>query len=102
LAASRGVIRPIERLTEHHEGVGKLHVNGGPAVPVRYVLDTWLQSIATGSGTQGEMRRSDGFLWWEKSGLQPATATLETEDGRKLNVSLTDIRNNRAAFSCRH
>jgi hypothetical protein len=80
--------------------VGKLYVDGDYVVLVRYVLDTWLQTIATGSGTLSEMRRADGFLWWEKSGSQPATGTLETDDGQKLKVSLFEIRANRASFYC--
>jgi len=91
-------MRRNERMAEHREGVGKLLIDGAPPVPVRYVIDTWNEAIATGSGTQAQLTRRDGFVWWERVGPQPNSATLELEDGRRLLVSLTDVRSNRAAF----
>ena len=101
MAIGASSVKPREQLVDHHEGVGKLHTNGDRQVPVRYIVDTWKQSIATGSGTSSELMRMDGVLWWEKVGPQPTSGTLELEDGRRVEVALFDVRSNRASFHCR-
>jgi hypothetical protein len=101
LAIGASSVKRREQLVEHHEGVGKLHKNGDQPIPVRYIVDTWNQSIATGSGTSSEVKRMDGVLWLEKVGPQPASGTLELEDGRRVGVTLFDVRSNRASFHCK-
>jgi hypothetical protein len=101
LAIGASSVKRREQLVDHHEGVGKLHKNGDRPVPVRYIVDTWRQSIATGSGTSSEVKRMDGVLWWEKVGPQPMSGTLELEDGRTVGVILFDVRSNRASFHCK-
>ena len=91
MAIGASSVKRREQLVEHHEGVGKLHKNGDQPVPVRYIVDTWNQSIATGSGTSSEVKRMDGVLWWEKVGPQPASGTLELEVGRMVGVTLFDV-----------
>jgi hypothetical protein len=100
LAIGASSVKRREQLVDHHEGVGKLHKDGDQPVPVRYIVDTWKQSIATGSGTSSELKRMDGVLWWEKVGPQPTSGILETESGEKLTINLYDIRANRASFYC--
>lgn len=99
LATSRRVT-PRELLADHREGVGKLYKKDDQVIPVRYVMDTWRQSIATGSGTSSHVHSIDGVLWWEQVELQPVTCVLEIEDGRRFNVTLFGIRSNRASFYC--
>lgn len=100
MAIGASSVKRREHLVDHHEGVGKLHKDGDQPVPVRYIVDTWKQSIATGSGTSSELKRMDGVLWWEKVGPQPTSGILETESGEKLTINLYDIRANRASFYC--
>ena len=100
MAIGASSVKRREQLVDHHEGVGKLHKDGDQPVPVRYIVDTWKQSIATGSGTSSELKRMDGVLWWEKVGPQPTSGILETESGEKLTINLYDIRANRASFYC--
>ena len=101
MAIGASSVKQREQLLDHHEGVGKLHKNGERSVPVRYIVDTWRQSIATGSGTSSEVKRMDGVLWWEEVGPQPIRDTLELEDGRTVGVTLFDVRSNRASFHCK-
>lgn len=88
-----------EKLLKHHEGEGQLSWHGGVPLTVRYVLDTWSETIATGSGTTAEMVRHDGFLWWAGEGSPACDCTLETDD-RKYLVTLNELRSQRARFYC--
>ena len=87
-----------ERLVEHSEGNGQLVSTGTDPVPVRYFLDTWAETIATGSGTQAEMRRLDGFLWWGEVSVPTGATILETDNGQQVRITLSDFRSNRARF----
>jgi len=89
-----------ERLLAHCEGDGQLLGPGESSITVRYALDTWCETIATGSGTVAEMQRSDGFLWSEGSLGSPPICTLRTAEGQQYRVSLVEIRSQRARFYC--
>jgi hypothetical protein len=88
------------QLVEHQEGDGRLLAEGRQPLPVRFVLDTWQETIATGSGTCSEIQRRDGFVWWKGEGLGNPAFTLETADGHRFRVALFDHRSNRAHFCC--
>ena len=88
-----------EKLVRHHEGDGQLCWQGGTPLAVRYVLDTWSEIIATGSGTTAELVRHDGFLWWESATAPALNCMLETGDGQ-FQVSLNELRSQRARFFC--
>jgi hypothetical protein len=88
-----------ERLLRHCEGRGRLRADGGTDLAVRYVLDTWCETIATGSGTSAEMLRSDGFIWWEGVAFPKPACTLETDQDR-YRVNLCERRAQRARFYC--
>ena len=88
-----------EKLVRHYEGDGQLCWQEGSPLAVRYVLDTWSEVIATGSGTTAELVRRDGFVWWESGGAPALQCTLETGDGQ-FQVALNDLRSHRARFFC--
>jgi hypothetical protein len=81
--------RRAERLVKHREGEGRLHLCGNASVPVRCILDCWLEDISTGSGTRTEMQRLDGFVWWEGLPVGGSTGTLETDDGAGTPLACT-------------
>lgn len=93
--------RRKESLIEHREGNGRLMAAGNAPLPVRYILDTWLEQVPTGSGRIAGMQRMDGFVWWQGTCSQRPDGTLVTEDGQKFGVSLYDVRSNRAGLYCR-
>ena len=72
---------------------------GGDPLSVRFIVDTWSQMIATGSGTTAQMVRRDGFVWWTGENLPGPNCTLETGDGQ-YRVSLNELRSQRARFYC--
>ena len=88
-----------EKLVKHHEGEGQLSWQGGVPLAVRYILDTWSETIATGSGTTAEMVRHDGFLWWTGGGAPALNCLLET-DGTQYQITLNEFRSQRARFYC--
>lgn len=88
------------RLITHAEGNGRLFADSQTPLQVRYALDTWQETIPTGSGTSAQMERRDGFLWSVPGGLEAAHGTLEVESGHKFRVSLFDVLPNRARFYC--
>lgn len=87
-----------EKLIAHCEGNGQLCANGEVPLAVRFILDTWCETIATGSGTCAEIQRSDGFLWWEGTSFPKPISTLETDQGRQYRVNLYEFRSQRARF----
>ncbi len=89
-----------ERMIAHQEGNGRLLSDGKTPLPVRYFLDTWCETIATGTAISAEMKRSDGFVWWNSAILPDPSGVLETEDGQQLRVNLFELKSNRAYF-CR-
>jgi hypothetical protein len=92
------VTRRSERLIDHREGEGRLLAGDADGLEVHYVLDTWSESIATGSGTFSEIQRRDGFLWWSDPFSPQAICKLETGDGTRLRVNLSQLRSQRAHF----
>jgi len=94
------MIHRRERMVAHLEGNGRLLVEGQIPLSVRYFLDTWCETIPTGSGISAEMQRSDGFVWWNSAVLPDSFGVLETEDGQQLRVNLFEFKANRAHF-CR-
>jgi hypothetical protein len=88
-----------EKLIKHHEGEGQLSWPGGDPLAVRYILDTWSEMIATGSGTTAEMVRHDGFLWWAGRCAPAVNCILDTRDGQ-YQLTLNEFRSQRARFYC--
>lgn len=88
-----------EKLIKHQEGDGQLSWQGGAMFPVRYILDTWSETIATGSGTTAEMVRHDGFLWWD-GGFTPGPKCLLETENQDFQITLNEFRSQRARFYC--